>query len=262
LLPLRLVCELLGLPREDFARILGWASPHLSIGLRFYPQELQDGAREHSRERLGYIAEIVRERHERPGDDAISELIRGQVERDGVFDLAEVTADAALLLNAGSGTTTQMLASTMLLLLRHPPLLERVREDPKLLPPLLEESLRLESPQQWQPRVAAVDVELGGVEIPAGSLVLALLASANRDGERFEEPDEPRLEPGRARGHLAFSFGIHACLGAPLARLEGRIAFERLLARLADIRLADEPQPMANVNFRGPERLPIEFTAA
>jgi cytochrome P450 len=157
-----------------------------------------------------------------------------------------------------------MLASTMLLLAGDTDTLGHIRRDRAVIRPLLEESLRLESPIQWLQRVVTHDVELGGVIIPAGSLVLILWGSANRDERQFEDPDALRLDRSRATRHLAFGVGIHMCVGAPLARLEGEIAFNRLLDRRPDPRLV-EPEPIShipNVNQRAPSTVRVEWPAA
>jgi cytochrome P450 len=124
--------------------------------------------------------------------------------------------------------------------------------------------MRLESPVQWLQRIVTTDTELDGVEIPAGSLVLVLWGAANRDGRKFDEPERFQIDrPSVAKFQTAFGYGIHMCVGAPLARLEGRIAFERLLDRLTDVRLAGVPiTHIPNVNQRAPTAVHIEFEGA
>jgi len=145
-------------------------------------------------------------------------------------------------------------------LLRHPAVLHRLRRDPTGIPRVLEESLRLEPPVQWQRRVTSCDTVVGDVTIPAGSLVLVVLAAANRDGARFDDADEFDPDRPTVKQHMAFGLGTHFCLGAPLARMEGRIAFERLLARFTHIEAAidlDSVVYIENPEFRGPQALPL-----
>jgi cytochrome P450 len=184
------------------------------------------------------------------------------VERDDRLDLPYLLAEVANLFAAGNGTTAHMLVSTMLLLVQHPAELDRVREDRALIPTMLEEAMRLESPVQWLQRIVTSDTELAGVTVPAGSLVLVLWGAANRDDRKFEDPERFRIDrPSVAKHQTAFGYGIHMCVGAPLARLEGRIAFGRLLDRLTNFRLVG-PDPIThipNINQRAPTAVQIEF---
>ncbi len=260
-LPRRVMMETFGFPREDETDIVRMTSGHGPVGARL--ASVQERAAEQRRRlELGeYFRTQVLERHARPTDDFLTEIIEAQCERDGTLDLPYLIAEVGNLFAAGNATTAHMLASTMLLLADDGEALERVRRDRAVIRPLLEESLRLESPIQWLQRVVTHDVELGGVKIPAGSLVLILWGSANRDQRQFEDPDDLRLDRPRAARHLAFGVGIHMCVGAPLARLEGEIAFNRLLDRLADPRLA-EPGAIAhipNVNQRAPSTVRLEW---
>jgi cytochrome P450 len=212
-----------------------------------------------------YLEAAILDRHASPRDDVLSEIVHAQVERDGELRLDYLRAEAGLLLAGGFVTTAHMIASAMLLLLRHPDAHERVRADRSLIKKLLEEALRVESPVQWQPRVTTVDTEVAGVEIPAGSLVLVLLAAANRDDAAFAAADELDLGRPASPPHVAFGYGTHFCLGAPLGRLEGRIAFERLLTRLGAIRLAEGQEAVTSLEstiFRGPKALHLTFERA
>jgi cytochrome P450 len=206
---------------------------------------------------------LVRDRYEHPReDDFLTDMIRAQIERDGRLDIGYVAAEAGNILAAGNLTTADMLASTMVLLLSTPGLYERVRDDPRLVPQLIEESVRVESPVQWTQRVAIADAEIAGVPIPKGAVVLLAWAAANRDPERFDEPEELRLgRPRVMREHLGFGNGLHHCVGAPLARLEGRVAFTTLLARLPNLRLADDhdPRHILNMVFRAPRSVHLRF---
>jgi cytochrome P450 len=173
---------------------------------------------------------------------------------------AEILAFFQLLLLAGQETTTNLINNAILCFVEHPDQLARLRAVPDLLPSAIEEVLRFRSPLQWIGRKTTCQVELHGQVIPAGRLVLAMIGSANRDPRQFPAAD--RFNIGRGdNGHLAFGQGLHFCLGAPLARLEARIALADLLERLKDLRLAsDEPwEPRKGLHVHGPARLPIQF---
>ena len=261
LFPMEVVVDLLGLPVEHIDRYLEWATIE-GMGIKYYPPERQEAGRRKQHALNEYMRATVIEFAEQPRPGALSELIQAQIERDGSLDVDVAVSDGGILLVGGSVTTSHLIASAMLLLLRSPEQLDRLRAEPGRIPAFVEESLRCESPVQWQPRVAKVDTELGGVQIPAGSPVLMVLASGNRDEDVFADAERFDIDRANARDHLAFSHGLHFCLGAPLARLEGRVAFERLLARLEGLRLpADlsDPAPIDNVTFRGPAELPIEY---
>jgi cholest-4-en-3-one 26-monooxygenase len=191
----------------------------------------------------------------------ISEVVAEQVGRDGALNVAEVRAVSAALLAGGVVTTAHFMASAMLLLLENPDQLAKVRVEPTLIPRCTEEALRLEAPTQWTPRRAVQDVELAGVSIPAGAFVLLLQGACNRDPAVFDEPDRFDVTRPNATDHLSFGYGPHFCLGAPLARLEVRVAFEQLLARLDNLRLASGNELTHNPSpqFRGLRRLELEF---
>jgi cytochrome P450 len=169
------------------------------------------------------------------------------------------------LLVAGNITTTHHLSNSMLLLARDPALADRLRREPAEIPRFVEESLRLEAPIQGFYRLAMADTEIGGVRVPEGSRVLVLYASANRDPKAWPDVDEVVLDRTNAAGHLAFGRGVHACLGAALARAEGRIAVERLLRRIDRFELIHDPDEIeylpSAVNH-GPARLPLRLTWA
>jgi cytochrome P450 len=205
---------------------------------------------------LGYMSDAVERRRGDPQDDLISTLVRSE---DGETPLTplEIANFALLLLLAGNETTTNLLGNVLLALLSHPDELARVRRDPSRIPALVEETLRYDSPIQFLYRQATQDVELAGVAIPAGSLVIPLLGSANRDDAQF--PDGDRFDVSRnTQGHVAFGLGIHFCLGASLARLEARVALEELLARFEGFeRRESRVQYVDSYIVRGPKRLPL-----
>jgi cytochrome P450 len=260
-LPVTVIAELLGVEPERTADFKRWsdaviaASTGDSAVLR--PVAILEAFAELSE----YVIGVIEARRAEPRDDLISTLTRAE---NGEAALApvDVVMFALLLLVAGNETTTNLLGNTLLALRAHPEQLERVRRDPALVPALVEEGLRYCGPIQLLYRQATRDVELGGVTIPAGSLVMPLLASANRDESVFEDAD--RFDVSRsAQGHLAFGLGIHFCLGASLARLEARVALEELLARYARFEpLEPRVEYVDSFLVRGPTRLPLRALAA
>jgi cytochrome P450 len=214
-----------------------------------------------------YFEQKVRDRLENPGDDIISELIRLQIEEDGAANVPYLTVIATELMVGGAGTTGLMIVNAMWLLLEHPDQLELVRSDFSLIPAMLEESLRVESVIQDRERIAAVDTELGGVAIPAGARLRLVLGSGNRDDRVFADAD--RFDVTRRhtelKKHFGFGYGIHFCLGAPLARMEGQVAFEQVFRRLANLRFAPGKNDFAHVastHFRGFPQLHVAFDRA
>jgi cytochrome P450 len=181
------------------------------------------------------------------------------------LDVPEMLSILNQILVAGNETTTNLLASALLLLLQNPDQMQVVREDPSAVDGLIEEALRLESPVQGLFRVATADTKLDGVPIPAGSRLVVMYASGNRDDAQF--PDAARFDVCRADAatHLAFGGGVHFCLGAALARLEARVAFEELLRRTAEIRLVDEQGEFPHTPsfiLRGLTELPLRIVPA
>jgi cytochrome P450 len=173
----------------------------------------------------------------------------------------DIVATARLLLIAGHETTVNLIANGILTLLRHPHVLDRLRRDPDLAIPLTEELLRYEPPVQLLPgfNVALDDIEVAGTTIPKGAPITLVLAAANRDADRFPDPD--RFDPDREDNqHLGFLTGIHYCFGAPLARQEVQVALSELARRLENPRLLEDPPPYRqNPTLRGPRHLPIEI---
>ncbi len=264
-LPRRVMMETFGFPREDEQDFVRWTSGQGPVGSKLASAEEQAAEQQRRLELGEYFRTKILERRVQPTDDFLSEIVEIQVARDGELDLPYLLAEVANLFAAGNGTTAHMLASTMLLLLQHPAELDRIREDRSLIPTMLEEALRLESPVQWLQRIVTTDAEVAGVTIPAGSLVLVVWGSANRDQRKFEDPERFQIDrPSVAKFQTAFGYGIHMCVGAPLARLEGRIAFERLLDRLTNLRLVDTERVthIPNINQRAPAAVHVAFDEA
>lgn len=263
-LPAHVILEILGLPREDVPRTVAW-SRWDAFGARFASPERQSEGAEMFVEVGGYVREAILKRHERPRDDGLTAFVRGHVEAAGELDLPNVVADATTLIFGGLTNTAAMVANTMMLLIRTPELTERLRVDQRLLGRVLEESLRIESPAQQSPRLCLHDTSIGEVTIPAGASVLLYWGAANHDETQFADagafdPDRPNV-----RRQVAFGHAAHSCIGAPLARLEGRIAFTQLLARLEKIRFAEGRNDFANrpsAQNRAPRELHLEFEPA
>ena len=232
-LPITVITELLGIPPGDRAEFRGWSS--IVVNGDVHPPDVYVDA---ARSMVGYVRGLIAAKRADPGDDLLSALIAVHEDGDRLSQ-DELTSMVFLLLVAGHETTVNLIVSGVYALLRHPDQLALLRAEPERLPAAVEELLRYDGPVQVAvPAIAAAPIEVGGVTIPAGDVVLPALLAANRDPARFPEPD--RLDVTRtSNSHLAFGHGLHHCLGAPLARLEGRIALGTLLARFPGLRLAD-----------------------
>ncbi|MFB7259502.1 cytochrome P450 [Streptomyces nojiriensis] len=259
--PVTVICRLLGVPPEDELRFHGWADT-IAAGLDpdpdADPTERPKAAADAQMELGMYLAGLIEERRKEPGEDMLSQLAAATDDPDGSMSALEAISTAALLLIAGHETTVNLITNGMLTLLRHPEVLRRLREDPQLSVPIVEELLRYEPPVQLLPRRSTIDdIEVAGVNIPKGATVSLILASGNRDPKRFENPD--RFDPDRGDiQHLGLGSGIHSCFGAPLARLEAQLALGELARRLENPRLLEDPPPYRrNAVLRGPRHLPI-----
>ncbi len=231
-LPITVICELLGIPAQRGTEFRAW-SAIIVTGMQAQTDEFVAA----STAMAGYLRDLVAAKRAAPADDLLSALVAA---RDGAERLSEdeLTSMGFLLLLAGHETTVNLIGNGLHALLTHPQQLAVLRAEPDRLPAAIEELLRFDSPVQVASfRQTSEPVEIGGVTIPAGQIVIMGLLAANRDPTRFTDPDV--LDIGREDNpHLAFSHGIHHCLGAPLARLEGRIALGTLLARFPELRLA------------------------
>lgn len=257
-LPAIVIAELLGVPAEDHRQFKSWAA-EIVAGLGQPTLGSRRASTAPAMQKLfGYLTEIITARRKEPRDDLISAMVLAQEEEDALSD-SELLATSNLLLIAGHETTTNLIGNGLLALLREPDELQRLRSDMALLPTAIEELLRFDGPVQATIRVAREDIEIDGHEIEEGSLLLVGLGAANHDPDVFDEPE--RLDVGRdPNPHLAFGFGAHFCLGAPLARLEGEIAFRAILERFPNIGLEVEaPEFRANPVLRGLVSLPVSF---
>ncbi|MFR9731778.1 cytochrome P450 family protein [Saccharopolyspora sp. MS10] len=229
-LPITVICELLGVPEGDRSRFREWTAALL------VPDPIEQSLTA-SREMAAFFHELFAAKRAAPGEDLISALTGASADEDRLTE-EELLATAFLLIVAGHETTVNLVGNGARWLLAEPAKWAALRERPELLPDAVEEVLRYDGPLRMSThRFTAEDVTIGGTTIPAGELVLINLTSANRDGEQFEQADELDLDRGRT-GHLAFGHGLHHCLGAPLARLEGEVAFQELTRRFPGARLA------------------------
>jgi pimeloyl-[acyl-carrier protein] synthase len=257
-LPVTVIAELLGIPREDHQEFHGWSdSLARSLDLTDDP-EVYNRASQAAATLTEYLREIIAQRRREPREDLLSALIQAE-EGGGRLTQDELYATVALLLLAGHETTINLIGNGVLALLRNPEQLNRLRENPALIRPAIEELLRYDGPVQMTSRIALEDVEVRGETISAGQSVAFLLGAANHDPERFAAPQQ--LDIGRdPNQHLGFANGIHYCLGAPLARLEGQIAISTLLARMPELALVtDAPEYRDNFVLRGLRELPVTF---
>ncbi len=259
-LPITVISELLGVPEEDRANIRRWSETLFSGG-RARGQEMSEEARASLREFTAYLRDLFEEKRHDPTDDLISRLVHAEEDGD-VLSEDELLSMVFILIVAGHVTTVNLIGNAVMALLTHPDQLERLKADPSLAKSAVEETLRYWGPAETVvPRFAREDIQINGTRIPKGETLMVSLASADRDPARFPDPDDFELGRAEANRHIAFGKGIHMCLGAPLARLEGQIALNVLFARMPDLRLAVEPGEIAwRAGFlRGIDRLPILF---
>ena len=255
-LPMYVIAEMLGVPRSDRPQFKRWSDALIEAGggKRTPATDAMLG------EMLGYFAAVLAERRRAPKDDLVSTLARAEIDGEKLADPA-ILMFCVTLLGAGNETTRNLISGGSLLLARNPDERRRILADRSLLPNAIEEMLRWWTPVQSFIRTATGDTELRGKRIAAGDVLLLLYASANRDEEIWGD-DADRFDVGRdhaKKRHLAFGFGEHLCLGAPLARMEARVLFEELLARFPAFELAGEPELLHSRLMHGVEHLPVRF---
>jgi cytochrome P450 len=257
-LPVLVIGKILGVPEVDLPKFRHWASVlAASIDFEFEElAELQEQSNQSALELYEYLSALMQERKAEPKDDLVSQLVQAETD-DGRMGHDELVATAILLLFAGHETTTNLIGNGTLAMLHHPEQWELLVNDPSLATPAVEELLRYESPVQLTTRVAFADIEVGGVTIPRGTQNLILLGSANRDPAVFDDPD--RLDIRRdVKRTMAFGMGIHFCLGSPLARMEGEIAFDTLVRTVPTLRLLSEtPNWRPGAVLHGLRELPV-----
>jgi cytochrome P450 len=262
------ISDLMGIPEADRAQL---------VQLLGAPPSQVDGDAVHKvgPDPLGFLKErfdsYLQHRRENPGSDLMSELVQSKFKDGSTPSIDDVSDLARFLFGAGQDTTSRLVAHAIRVLADTPELQARLRADPERIPDFLEETVRYDGPVKATYRVAVQDTRIGDIEVPAGTIVTVCLTGANNDPRHFPQPDQIDIDRENVREHMAFSRGAHFCLGAPLARLESRVVIERLLARMASIRISEERHgpPGARryryeptYTFRSLSELRIEFTPA
>ena len=258
-LPAIVTAEMLGVPTADHRRLKDWSQDFAEMLGNFQHNPGRAAKVAASLEEMtAYFQAAVRSQATHPDGGPVNALTMAEVDGDRLTE-DEVVANIIVTLVGGQETTTNLIGNGLLALLRHPEEMERLRNDSALVPTAVEELLRYESPSQHTARLARDDVELGGRLIKRGQAVIAVMGAANRDPERFPDPD--RLDLARTDNrHLAFGWAAHFCFGAPLARIEGQIAFSALLRRLPNLQLRPGPVTWrSNLGLRGLTALPVTF---
>jgi hypothetical protein len=258
-MPAIVTAELMGVPVADHEQLKSWSTDFAEMlgNFQHNPDRIPRVLR--SVENMtSYFRSAIREQRERPRDGLIHALMTAEVEGSRLTE-EEVIANVIVTMVGGQETTTNLIGNGVLSLLRNPDQLQKLRQDSSLIPSAVEELLRYESPSQHTARLARADLEMGGKQIRQRQAVIAVMGAANRDPERFPDPD--RLDITRKDNrHVAFGWAAHFCFGAPLARLEGQIAFETILRRLPNLAL--EPRHLVwrhNLGLRGLTALPVVF---
>lgn len=260
-LPVTVISELLGVPPSDWEKFKGWSrelarslDPEIAL-----PKEVLDQRREIFLTFVGYFRELIADHKASPRNDLLSALIAAEEEGEQLTE-DELLSTCVLLLIAGHETTVNLIGNGMLALLRNQDQLERLRQDSSLARTAVEEVLRYDSPVQMTGRTALEDIDVDGVVVKKGQQAVILLASANRDSAQFDNPD--RFDVGRTPNpHISFSQGIHFCLGAPLARVEGQAALATIARRLKKMELqVEQPEYKENIVLRGLAALPVSFS--
>ncbi|MFC4375304.1 cytochrome P450 [Nocardia halotolerans] len=252
--PIAIIAEMLGFPPEDRERFLSWGdrvTPLLDIGTSWRSYRHAMAAIETMDD---HLADHIARLHREPGEDILSSLVRS-----GELNMRELQAGAALLMGAGFETTVNLIGNAVAALSAHPDQLARAQDDPERWPDVVEETLRFDPPVQTTARQALEDVVVDGVTIRAGTTVILSLAGANRDPAVFAQPDRFDIDRPNAKDHLSFSTGVHACLGASLARMEAVHALHALYTRYPDLRLRGTPVRRNLFTLHGFEHMPVDL---
>lgn len=257
-IPIEVIGNLLDIPHPERSPLRGWSVAILTgLEPKLTPQMLDTGNRAVT-EFVDYLKELIAERRQKPGDyesDVLTRLLQGEKDGEKLTD-TELYHQCIFLLNAGHETTTNLIGNGLWALLNNPEQLDRLGQDHGLVPSAVEEMLRYDGPIQLNNRRLLDPMALGGFTLPAGTPITIGIGAANRDPAQFPDPErfDVARKPNR---HIAFGQGDHVCVGMNVARMEGRIAFSRLLARFPRIELAGEPERDRRVRFRGFRRLPL-----
>jgi cytochrome P450 len=256
-LPINVISDMLGVPHEDQDQIQKWSAVIAKSASIFAERDETDEAQAFS----DYVVRLIAEKRQHPGDDLISQLVAMEQSGDHL-DQEELLTMISLLIFAGHETTSNLISIGTLMLLDYPDQFERLKSDLSLVPNAVEELLRFNGPVTMPaPRYATEDFEFGGQQLQQGDMMILILAAANRDEREYTDPDELDIARRLSR-HMAFGQGVHYCLGAPLARLEGEIAFTTLLKRFPNIHFGTSRENILwreNVQLRGLKNLPVAF---
>ena len=259
-LPVDVIAELLGVPQADRPLLRPWSNAIVKMYEYGRTTAIEAAAERAADEFVTYLRALTAERRRSPGEDLLSHLVQVRDTEGDRLTEDELVTTCILLLNAGHEATVNVSGNGLLALLEHPDQLQRLRDDPALLPTAIEELMRFDSPLQLFERTATEDVEIGGVPVPAGQKIAALLGRANRDPAVFDDPDT--LDVGRADNpHISFGAGVHFCIGAPLARVELQASFGALLGRTSRLELGRPAQRRPEFVIRGLRELPVVLTA-
>ena len=259
-LPAIVTAEMLGVPTEDHADLKKWSADFAEMlgNFQHNPDRIPR-VLESTNNLTTYFQAAISKTRQHPREGLIHSFMTAEVDGDRLTD-EEIVANSIVTMVGGQETTTNLIGNGLLTLMRNPEQLAQLRGNPSLIPSAVEELLRYESPSQHTGRIAREDVEIGDKQIRKGQAVMAIMAAANRDPERFPNPDQLILDRSDNK-HLAFGWSSHFCFGAPLARMEGQIAFETILRRLPNLKAAPGPLTWRNNSgLRGLTALPVTFS--
>lgn len=260
-MPAIVTAEMLGVPTEDHASLKKWSADFAEMlgNFQHNPDRIPR-VLESTNNLTAYFQAAICEARQHPREGLIHSFMTAEIDGDRLTE-EEIVANCIVTMVGGQETTTNLIGNGLLTLMRNPKQLAQLRDDPSLIPSAVEELLRYESPSQHTGRIAREDVQIGDKQIRKGQAVMAIMAAANRDPQRFPDPDRLILDRSDNR-HLAFGWSSHFCFGAPLARMEGQIAFETILRRLPHLTTAPGPLTWrANSGLRGLMALPVTFEA-
>jgi cytochrome P450 len=260
-MPAIVTAEMLGVPTEDHSDLKKWSADFAEMlgNFQHNPDRIPR-VLESTNNLTNYFRDAIAKMREHPREGLIQSFMTAEMDGDRLSE-EEIIANCVVTMVGGQETTTNLIGNGLLSLMRNPEQLARLRDDPNLIPSAVEELLRYESPSQHTGRIAREDVEIRGRQIRKGQAVMAIMAAANRDPERFPQPDDLILDRPDNK-HLAFGWSSHFCFGAPLARMEGQIAFETILRRLPNLKVVPEVLTWrTNSGLRGLTALPVTFGA-
>lgn len=259
-IPAVVIAEMLGVPPADRDLFKAWSDDLMTVVFGARGQEDRRArAQESLLDMSAYLNDLVIGYRKRPDDNLMSGLIAAQDEDGDVLSDDEIIANCILFLFGGHETTTNLIGNGLRLLMLHPAALERLRAEPNTMKQAIEELLRYDGPSKMEIRIASRESELGGKQIRAGDMVHLVQSAANRDPEVFHDPDVLDLERD-VTGHIAFGFGAHYCLGAPLARLEGSVALSALIRHLSDFEFNGAEEWVPTMVSRGMRSFPVRYS--